>query len=261
MTALVECVPNVSEGRDETVLAGLAETFTAYRDVHLLHRHSDTDHNRTVFTVVGEPQPLLDAVFELYERAVETIDLRLHRGVHPRLGAVDVCPFIPLTDHGSTMDDCRGLARRLGLAVSARFGLPVFLYRESATRDGRRALAAIRHGQFEQLDAKLSTPEWVPDFGPTERHPTAGVTIVGARPILVAFNVVLATGDVEIARAIAGELRESGGGLYGLRAMGVCLGSRGLVQVSMNVEDYRRTPLQEVVQLIDSGARARHRGA
>lgn len=257
MTALIECVPNVSEGRRPAVIEMLAESFAAYPGVHLLHRHSDPDHNRTVFTLVGPPPELLDAVFELYERAVEAVDMRAQRGVHPRVGAVDVCPFVPLPEHGSTIDDCRNLARRLGIAVADRFGLPVFLYRESAKDPGRRLLADVRRGQFEGLEAKFADPAWQPDFGPAEPHPTAGATIIGARPLLVAFNVVLESDDVGVARAIAAQLRESSGGLPGLRALGVPLASRNLVQVSMNIERRDLTPVHEVVEAVAAAAAER----
>ena len=254
MTALIECVPNLSEGRRPAVIEMLAESFAAYPAVHLLHRHSDPDHNRTVFTVVGPPSQLLDAIFELYERAVEAIDMRTQSGVHPRVGAVDVCPFVPLPEHGSAIEDCRSLARRLGIAVADRFGLPVFLYRESAADPGRRSLADVRRGQFEGLAEKLADPAWRPDFGPAEPHLTAGATIIGARPLLVAFNVVLDSDDVGVARSIAAQLRESSGGLTGLRALGVPLASRDLVQVSMNIERRDLTPVHEVVEAVAAAA-------
>jgi len=257
VTVLAECIPNVSEGRRSHVIDTLAAGFAAYPDVHLLHGHSDADHNRTVFTLIGPPPALLDAVFELYERAVETIDMREQRGVHPRVGAVDVCPFVPLAAHGTTMDDCRGLARRLSMAVADRFGLPVLLYRESAVVDTRRNLAAVRRGQFEGLAERLALPEWAPDLGPAEPHPTAGATIIGARPPLVAFNVVLATDDAAVAREVAAQVRESSGGMPGLRAMGVTLRSRSLAQVSMNIERYDLTPVHEVVSAVVAAAAER----
>ena len=241
--SLVECIPNVSEGRRAEVLDALAGVFAARDGVRLLHVHPDVDHNRTVYTVVGEPAALLESIEELYAQAVTSIDLRLHRGVHPRVGAVDVCPFVPLPEHGSSMDECVELARQLGERVASRHDLPVWLYREAATAESRRDLVTLRGAQFEGLADKLADPPWRPDFGPPRPHPTAGATVVGARGPLVAYNVVLDSSDVEIARRVAAVVRASSGGLPGIRAMGVKLGSRNLVQVSMNVEDPEHTPV------------------
>ena len=241
--SLVECIPNVSEGRRADVLDALAEVFVARDEVRLLHVHPDIDHNRTVYTVVGEPTALLESIEELYAQAVNSIDLRLHHGVHPRVGAVDVCPFIPLPEHGSSMDECVELARQLGERVASRHDLPVWLYQEAATAEPRHNLSTIRDGQFEGLADKLADPDWRPAFGPPRPHPTAGATVIGARGPLVAYNVVLDSSDVEIARQVAAVIRASSGGLPGIKAMGVTLGSRDLVQVSMNVEDPERTPV------------------
>lgn len=243
---LVEGIPNISEGRRGGLIAELSGSLRGRPDVRLLHTHADVDHNRTVFTTVGEPEALLDAIVRLYQVAVDRIDMRRHRGAHPRVGAVDVCPFVPLVEYGTTMDDCVALARRLGERVAERFDLPVYLYREAAASVQRRDLAIVRRGQFEGLAAKLSDLEWRPDFGPPSPHATAGATIVGARGALIAYNMVLDSRDLQIAKDIAAQVRASSGGLAGIKALGVALLSRDLVQVSMNIEDYRVTPLEVV---------------
>ncbi len=237
----LECVPNVSEGRRPEVIARLLGAVSRTAGLRLLDASSDPDHNRSVLTLAGEPAALHAGLLALYETALETIDLREHRGVHPRVGAVDVTPFVPLV--GATMELAVEAAERLGAALAARFALPVYLYERAARRPERQLLADIRRGGFERFAEKLALPEWAPDFGPARVHPTAGVTVVGARDFLIAFNAVLATADVLVARAIARRLRESAGGLPALRAIGVALPSRGLAQVSMNLVDYRRTSM------------------
>lgn len=251
---LVECIPNVSEGRRTTLIEHLAESLEQAPAVSLLHVHPDTDHNRTVYTVVGEPEPLLRAVEELYARALSEIDMRRHRGVHPRIGAVDVCPFVPLPEHDSTMADCVQLARRLGERLAQRFELPVFLYREAASRPHRQDLTAVRRGQFEGLATKLAEADWQPDYGPPRPHPSGGATAIGARPPLIAYNVVLDSRDPAVANRIAAAVRASSGGLPGVKAMGVALASRDLVQVSMNVEDTAATPLHVAVDAVRAAA-------
>lgn len=250
MTALVECIPNVSEGRSPALVRELGAALARPPRVALLHTHSDPDHHRSVFTVAGEPEPLLEALLELYRRAVARIDMRAHRGIHPRVGAVDVCPFVPLPARGSDMVACVGLARRLAEAVAAEHGLPVILYGESAATPARADLTAVRRGQLEGLAAKLARPEWRPDYGPSAPHPTAGATLIGARGPLVAYNVVLDTGDLELARRVAARVRTSSGGLPGVKAMGVSLASRGLVQVSMNLERPQTTPVHVAVEAV-----------
>ena len=252
---LAQCIPNVSEGRRRQVIDRLAGAFGGSDDVALLHVHPDIDHNRTVLTVVGAPEALLDAAEELYARAIEAVDMRRHRGVHPRIGAVDVCPFVPLEGHGTGMAECIELARRLGERVARRFGLPVFLYREAASAPHRRDLSAIRRGQFEGLEAKLADPAWQPDFGPAAAHASGGATVIGARGPLIAFNVVLDSEDLAAARGIAARVRASSGGLPGIKAMGVVLGSRQLVQVSMNVEDPAVTPLHVAFGAVRAAAK------
>ena len=257
MPSLVECIPNVSEGRRTAVIDGLGAPLDARPDCALLHVHPDVDHNRTVYTAVGEPEALLAALEEFYARAVKLIDLRTHRGAHPRLGAVDVCPFVPLPEHGSTMADCIALSHRLGERLAERFELPVYLYADAAVHDQRRDLTNIRHGQFEGLDEKLTHADWKPDYGPDHAHVSAGATVVGARGPLVAYNVVLDTDELEVARAVAAEVRTSSGGLPAVRAMGVSLSSRKLVQVSMNLVDPSTTPLHVAVDEVRRRAAAR----
>lgn len=239
---LLECVPNVSEGHDTATIAALAAAVET-PGVHLLDLHSDRDHNRSVLTLAGEPAALHAGLLRLYEAALATIDLRRQRGVHPRLGAVDVVPFVPLA--GATMDDAVAAAESLAAEVAARFALPVFLYEEAARRAERRALPNVRRGGFEGLPAKLADPEWRPDFGPAAAHPSAGATIIGARFFLIAFNVVLESNDLALAHSIARRTRESTGGLPRVRAIGVPLPSRGRVQVSLNLLDYRVTSMAQ----------------
>jgi glutamate formiminotransferase / 5-formyltetrahydrofolate cyclo-ligase len=237
----LECVPNVSEGRRPEVMARLVAAASSVPEARLLDASSDPDHNRTVLTLAGEEAGLHAALLALYETALEEIDLRHHQGVHPRVGAVDVVPFVPLGE--TPMEAAVAAAERLGAEVARRFGLPVYLYEKAARHPDRTALADVRRGGFEGFPERIAGPAWAPDFGPARVHPTAGVTVIGARFFLIAFNVVLDTPDVAIARAVARKVRESGGGLPAVRAMGVYLASRGRAQVSMNLVDYRRTPV------------------
>jgi glutamate formiminotransferase / 5-formyltetrahydrofolate cyclo-ligase len=238
---LIECIPNVSEGRDARVIAALSDAIENVRDVHLLDRSSDQAHHRAVFTFVGGPSALKQAVLALVEVAVARIDLRRHRGQHPRVGAVDVVPFVPL--EGATTADCVALARDTGKDVAGRFDVPVYLYEAAAADPARRRLEDIRRGQFEGLAAKMARAGWTPDFGPATPHPTAGATVVGARLPLIAFNVNLATDRIDIARSVAAAVRESSGGLRCVKAIGVRLESRGIVQVSMNLTNFEATPI------------------
>ena len=249
---LIECVPNISEARREHVIDRLADEVRGIEGVSLLDRSSDVSHNRSVFTIAGTAAALSDAVLGLVSVALETIDLRVHDGVHPRVGAVDVVPFVPLTN--ATMADCVDLARRVGRQIADRFGVPVYLYEHAAVDPARRRLPDIRRGEFEGLAAKMSRPEWRPDFGPAHPHATAGATVVGAREILVAYNVNLATGRLEVARRIASLIRERDGGLPGVRALGLSLPHRGIVQVSMNLVDHRTTALRVVFDRIAAEA-------
>ncbi len=250
----LECVPNVSEGRRPEVVGRLLRAASAVPGVRLLDASSDPDHNRSVLTLAGAPAALHEGLLALYAAALAEIDLTRHQGVHPRVGAVDVTPFVPLA--GAPMSLAVAAAERLGAALAERFGLPVYLYERAARRPERRLLADIRRGGFEGFAAKIARAEWAPDFGPARVHPTAGVTVVGARGFLIAMNAVLATADAEVARAIARRVRESGGGLPALRAIGVALPSRGLAQVSMNLVDYRRTSMWAALQAVRRAAAA-----
>ncbi len=248
---LIECIPNVSEGRRLEWIHEVAAELPRL-DVALLDYSADASHHRSVFTMAGSEAALHNAVMHLASRAVAAIDLRSHRGEHPRIGALDVVPFVPLGD--TSMAACVDLATRVGHDLATRFGLPVFLYEEACRQPGRRRLEAIRRGGFEGLRTKLAAPEWRPDFGPAEPHPTAGATVVGARRPLIAFNVNLATGLLPVAQRIARTIRESSGGLPAVKAMAVTLHDRGIVQVSMNLTDYTRTPVQVVFDRIVAAA-------
>lgn len=256
MGALLETVPNVSEGRRPEVVERLA-TVAGAGGARLLDLHVDPDHDRSVLTLAGEAPELIAALLALYEAALAAIDLTRHRGAHPRAGAVDVVPFVPLgglTMAGATMADAVVAARTLGAAVAERFGVPVYLYEEAASRPERRRLPDLRRGGFEGFPAKMAQPGWKPDFGPRRVHPTAGVSIVGARDFLIAFNALLDTADLGVARAVARAVRESGGGLPAVRAIGVHLPSRGRAQVSMNLLDYRRTSMAAALSAVEAEA-------
>ncbi len=253
MTAIVECVPNFSEGRDLEKIARISNLFRDREGVRLLDCQHDADHNRMVVTVIGAPDAVADAMLDAMGEAVACIDMNRHQGQHPRMGAVDVVPFVPVRD--MTMEAAVALARKVAEAAAERFALPIFLYEKAASSPARENLAEVRRGQFEAMAAKLQQPEWQPDFGPAAPHPTAGVTAVGARAPLVAFNVNLGTADLTVADRIARQVRHLGGGLRYCKAMGVALAERGIVQVSMNMTDYSKTALYRVVELIRIEAR------
>jgi glutamate formiminotransferase len=251
---LVESVPNFSEGRRLDVVDRLALAAASMPGAHLLDRTSDPSHNRSVLTLAGEPAPVCDALESMISIAIEAIDLERHRGEHPRIGAVDVVPFVPLGE--STMADCVALARAFGARIAERFELPVYLYAEAATREDRRRLADIRRGDYETLKTEIALTDRHPDFGPARTHPTAGAVAVGARPFLIAYNVNLATADVELAKRIARDIRESSGGLPKVQAKGFFLADLGLAQVSMNLLDFETTPIWEVYDAIEEQAAA-----
>ena len=253
--ALVECVPNFSEGRRREVIDAIVAPLASARGVHLLDWRADADHNRLVVSLVGESGPLEDALLESAAAAIARIDLRTHRGAHPRIGAVDVIPFIPL--RGITMAECVALARAFASRYAERTGVPVYLYEEAAVQPGRRNLEAVRKGQFEALVREIGNPERRPDAGPPRLHPSAGATAVGARQFLIAFNINLATPDLAVARAIAKTIRASGGGLSHVKAVGIPLAERGMTQVSINITDYRINPLADVLDLVRREAEAR----
>ncbi len=250
---IMECVPNFSEGRDLEKIEKIVESFRAKEGVKLLDYSNDTDHNRCVVTVVGEPEALKAAVIEAVGKAVELIDLNKHEGQHPRMGAVDVVPFIPIK--GCTMDDAIAVSKEVGAKVAELYNLPVFLYEKSASAPYRENLAAVRKGEFEGMAEKIRQPEWHPDFGPAERHATAGTVAVGARMPLVAFNINLNTPSLDIAHSIAKRIRFIGGGLRFCKAMGVDLTERGITQVSINMTDYSKTALYQAFEMVKYEAR------
>lgn len=249
----MECVPNFSEGRDLQKIDKIVAPFRSKQGVKLLDYSNDEDHNRLVVTVVGEPEPLRDAVLEAIGVAVELIDLNHHQGQHPRMGAVDVVPFIPIRN--VTMEEAVALSKEVGEEVAKRYNLPVFLYEKSASAPHRENLAAVRKGEFEGMAEKIKQPEWHPDFGSAERHPTAGTVAIGARMPLVAYNINLNTPSLEIAHDIAKKIRFIGGGLRYCKAMGVELKDRGITQVSINMTDYTRTALYRAFELVRVEAR------
>ncbi|WDV45657.1 glutamate formimidoyltransferase [Clostridiaceae bacterium M8S5] len=250
---IVECVPNFSEGRDLDKIEKIVDAFRGKKGVKLLDYSNDEDHNRCVVTVVGEPEELKAAVVEAIGKAVELIDMNVHEGQHPRMGATDVVPFIPIKN--VTMDEAIELSKEVAKEVSEKYNLPIFLYEKSASSKDRENLAKVRKGQYEGMKEKLQQPEWKPDFGPENVHPTAGVTAIGARMPLIAYNVNLNTSDLEIATKIAKKVRHIGGGLRFCKAMGVELKERGITQVSMNLTDYTKTTIYSAFELIKVEAR------
>jgi glutamate formiminotransferase / 5-formyltetrahydrofolate cyclo-ligase len=245
---LIECIPNVSEGRRPEVVAAMADAVRRVPGVRLLDYSSDASHNRSVFTLVGDAAGVEQAVMALVERAVADIDLRTHRGEHPRLGAVDVVPFVPI--EGVTMADCVALAKKTGAAIARRFQVPVYLYEEASDNPARRNLEDIRRGEFEGLAAKMATAEWAPDFGPAMPHASAGASVVGARMPLIAYNINLATDRIDVAKKIAAAIRQSSGGFRYVKAAGFKLEDRGIVQVSMNLTNYEKTPIFRVFETV-----------
>ena len=248
MNQIIECVPNFSEGRDLEKIEKIVDSLRGKQGVKLLDYSNDQDHNRCVVTVVGEREPLKAAVIEAIGKAVELIDLTKHEGQHPRMGAVDVVPFIPIRN--ASMEDCIALSKEVGEEVAKLYNLPVFLYEKSASAPHRENLAAIRKGEFEGMEEKIHEPQWHPDFGPEQRHPTAGTVAVGARMPLVAFNINLNTNRLDIATAIGKRIRHMNGGFRFVKAMGVELSDRGIVQVSINMTDYTRTALYRVFETV-----------
>jgi glutamate formiminotransferase len=253
MKKILECVPNFSEGRDLKKIENIVEPFRRRDDVKLLDYQNDEDHNRSVVTVVGDPQALKTAVLEAMGVAIEVIDMRTHRGQHPRMGAIDVVPFIPVKN--VSVQEAVNISKAAAKEAAETYQLPIFLYEQSATRLQRQNLATIRKGQFEAMAEKLQQPEWTPDFGPKRIHATAGVTAMGARMPLVAFNVNLDTPQLEIADQIARKVRHISGGLRYCKGIGIELKDRGIVQVSMNMTDYTKTALYRVLELIKIEAR------
>jgi glutamate formiminotransferase len=248
MKKIIETVPNFSEGRNKDIIEQILACFKGKEDVKLLDFHRDIDHNRLVVTAVGGPDALKHTIVEAVGVAVNLIDMRAHRGEHPRMGAIDVIPFIPIKN--VTMEEAIRLSKETARDIWERYHLPVFLYEESASSPTRKNLANIRKGQFEGMPEKLRSPEWKPDFGEKEIHPTAGIVAVGARMPLVAYNVNLDTDNIEIARAIAKAVRHINGGLRYCKAIGIELKERKITQVSMNMTDYTQTPLYRALEYI-----------
>jgi glutamate formiminotransferase len=248
---VLEAVPNVSEGRDESCIAAVGRALSAH-GASLLDVHSDADHNRTVYTLVGGPQEIADSILAGAKSVIEHVDMRVHDGAHPCIGALDVVPIAYLSERDRELahDEALAVANRL----AGELDLPVFVYGELAASEERRERSFFRDGGVSALSARLESGELAPDFGPARLHPTAGAALVGARPPLVAFNVELDTGDVELAKRIAARVRETDGGLPGVRAIGVKLATRGVAQVSTNVHDPFRVPLAEVVEAVRSAA-------
>ena len=253
MKKILECVPNFSEGRDLKKVEKIIEPFRRKDSVKLLDYQSDKDHNRSVVTVVGEPQPLKTAVIESMGVAIDVIDMRTHEGQHPRMGAIDVVPLIPIKN--MTLDETIEISREIAQKVADSYSLPIFLYEKSATKPQRQNLAAIRKGQFEGMPEKITQPHWAPDYGPAQIHPTAGVTAIGARMPLVAFNVNLDSPHIDIANHIAKKVRHISGGLRYCKGIGIELKDRNIVQVCLNMTDYTQTALYRVFELIRIEAR------
>lgn len=248
MSKLIECVPNFSEGRRPEVIEAIIGAVSRLPGVVVLDFSSDHDHNRTVLTLAGSPEGLKGAILALYEAALKHIDLRTHHGEHPRMGAVDVVPFIPIRN--ATMEDCVELSKEIAALVGEKFQVPVFLYAEAATDPGRKVLANIRKGEFEGMAEKMLDAAWKPDFGPAAPHPSAGVTAFGARFFLIAYNIQLDTPDLKVAQAISKAVRASSGGLMNIQAMGVHLADRNQAQVSMNLLNYEKTPIHRIHELV-----------
>ena len=244
---ILQCVPNFSEGRDPAFFEAIGAVLREF-PVKVLDLSMDADHNRADCTFLGEPEAVEACAAAVTARALELIDMRGHTGAHPRMGAVDVVPFVPI--RGLTMEETVEIARRFGTAFAEQHGVPVFFYEEAALRDARRNLADVRRGEYEGMAEKLRDPAWAVDAGPQELDERSGVTAVGARMPLIAFNVDLGTDDLEIAKSIANAVRHVGGGLRYVKAMGLAIEERGIVQVSMNLVDYRRTPIYRALELI-----------
>ena len=245
---VIECVPNFSEGRRPEVVSRIVDAVRSVPGVRVLDVSSDASHNRSVLTLAGEAAPLEAGVLALFEAALAAIDLRAHAGEHPRLGAVDVVPFIPI--EGATMQECVALAKETAAAVAGRFSLPIYLYEEAASTPARRNLEDIRRGEFEGLAAKMASPGWAPDFGPAAPHESAGASVIGARMPLIAYNINLATDRLDVAKKIAAAIRHSSGGFRYVKAMGIALEDRGIVQVSMNLTNYEKTPMHRVFEVV-----------
>jgi len=250
---LIECVPNFSEGRNPDVIEALVMPFRKIDGCVLLDYRADKDHNRLVVSLVGSPEPIQDALIQASQVAITQIDMEKHEGGHPRIGAIDVIPFVPLKNIDMTA--CVQLAHEFGERFNAETGVPIYFYEAAALTPKRKRLETIRKGQYEALKTEIATPDRQPDIGEPKLHPTAGATVIGARKFLIAFNVNLSTGDVAIAKKIATAVRSSSGGLAHVKGSGLALEARGLTQVSMNIVDYEKNALFRVVEMIRAEAR------
>jgi len=256
VTRLIECVANFSEGRDRARVDRIAAAVASVPGAEVLDIHIDADHHRSVITFAGEPDPVAEAAVAAVGCAAELIDLRAHRGVHPRIGAADVVPFVPV--EGVTLEECAAIAHRVGERIWHRHGIPVYFYEAAARVPERQRLEQVRHGGFEGLlEAAVTDSSRAPDVGGPALHPTAGAVVVGARKFLIAYNINLATGDLAVARAVAAAVRESSGGLKCVKAMGVLLASRNRAQVTMNLTDFEVTPVHRVFEAVREEAARR----
>lgn len=254
MKKLVECVPNFSEGRNEKIIKAIFNAAKKVKSVKVFELEWDKSHNRSLFTIVGESNDVLNSVFESIKTATDLIDMEKHKGEHPRIGATDVVPFVPVS--GVTMNECVDLANKLGRKVSDELGIPVYLYEEAAKKKDRRNLAEVRRGEYEGLKDEIEkNPDKKPDFGPSHFHPTAGAIVIGARKYLIAYNVNLDTNDVSVAKEIAAKIREKNGGLPGVKALGFKV--NGFAQVSMNLTDYKKTNMDQVYRAIEEEVKKR----
>lgn len=250
---IVECVPNISEGRDNNIVQQCIQAIESVQGVKMVDFSSDPDHNRSVLTFIGPVEEVIEAAYRLTGKAIELINLQTHTGTHPRMGAVDVIPIIPLVN--ITMEECIQASEQLASRIADQYSLPVYLYANSAKQENRKKLPSIRKGEFEAFDQKISDAAWLPDYGPSKRHPTAGVVAVGAREFLIAFNVYLDTTNEAIAETIAKNLRESSGGHRFLQAKGMFISEKNMTQVSMNILDFNKLPLYRVIEMVRLEAR------
>ncbi len=253
MARIVECIPNFSEGRDKEKIEAIVNVFRGVEGVKLLDYSSDADHNRSVVTVVGEPEALEKAIINMAEKVYENIDMSAHTGTHPRMGALDVVPFVPID--GITMEECVEIANRVGKVIAERFNIPVYLYEKAATASHRENLATVRKGQYEGFFEKIKEDKWAPDYGPKEVNVKGGCVAIAARQPLVAFNVNLGTDNLQIADTIAKTVRHLGGGLRFAKAMGVMLEDRNIAQVSMNLVNYEKTAVYRAFEMVKMEAK------
>ena len=253
MAKIIECIPNFSEGRDNKIIDRIIDTLRSKEGIKLLDYSSDKDHNRTVVTFVGSPEKVYEGILRMAEKVYEYIDMRKHNGGHPRMGALDVVPFVPVSE--ATIEECIELSKRVGEEIGKKYNVPVYLYEDSATTEERRNLADIRKGQYEGFFEKIKEEKWKPDYGPDEMNAKLGCTAIGARVPLVAFNINLDTNNIDIAQNIAKVVRNIGGGLRFVKAMGVALQERDIVQVSMNLVNYEKTSVYRAFEMVKMEAR------